>query len=142
MQECCPKCNTVKSGPSCPVCGLVFARFEEGVFEEGVAPEIVDLWKAVEADWEDRAVHAIFVENALARGEAGYAAACYRWRGDDPVAEAYLELLGGRLVDIMNATGSTRIKRRQLWMVVAAVVVFLLVAGFTALLLLLPDLVK
>ncbi len=78
MQDNCPKCNTVKSGESCPRCGLVFAKFDEAVFSEGVPHELVGLWQEVEKNWDKKELHAIFIERCMVLGEAGYAVS-WRW---------------------------------------------------------------
>ena len=92
MQDRCPKCGAEKCGEACVRCGLVFEKFDPAVLEEGVAPELIALWQSVEADWDNSAVHAFFVESALAQGQAAYAAQCYRRASGRPKAEEYTEI--------------------------------------------------
>ena len=40
MQDTCPKCNTVRTGESCPTCGVVFAKFDASIVDAGV-PDIL-----------------------------------------------------------------------------------------------------
>lgn len=105
-EDHCPKCNTAKSGESCPKCGLVFAKFSEQVLLEGVSEELKLLWKAVEERWDEKSSHAIFMERALASNAGGYAAACYRSKINDPVAEEHLELITKRLEQMLYAGAS------------------------------------
>ena len=91
MDDLCPKCGVSKSGgEACPRCGLVFARFDEAALAVDVPPGIEALFAHAEADWGDRARHALFVEKALAAGAAGYAASRYRRRGPDEIAREQL----------------------------------------------------
>jgi hypothetical protein len=110
MDGTCPKCATPRDGESCPRCGLVFERFDPAVLEEGVPEALKSLWLRVEEAWDDRARHALFVEQALALGCAGYAASRYRLRGDDPVAREQVERLMTRLDAILAASAPRRRK--------------------------------
>ena len=112
MDDLCPKCGVSKSGgEACPRCGLVFARFDEAALAVDVPPGIEALFAHAEADWGDRARHALFVEKALAAGAAGYAASRYRRRGpDDEIAREQLARIAQRLEQELATTarGSRR----------------------------------
>lgn len=97
MPDACPKCGTGKSGESCPKCGLVFAKFNPAAIKDTPSIILRDLWRHTEQHWEEKAAHALFIERALAASQAGYAAACYRARGDDPIAQTGLKNLTCRL---------------------------------------------
>ena len=107
MSETCPKCAEPKTGDSCPKCGLVFDRFDESRLDAEIPPAIKQLWEHVEQEWDDRARHALFVERALDAGAGGYAAACYRRRGADPIATEQLARITGRLEQLLLATGTS-----------------------------------
>ncbi len=106
MAESCPKCGAPKGGNSCPACGLVFAKFDESLFEEGVSDELVGLWKHVEDDWDEKARHALFIERALAADALGYAASCYRRHGEDPRAQEYLAQITKRLEQLLTTAAT------------------------------------
>ena len=139
MLDRCPKCNTIKKGESCPACGLVFAKFDAVVFEEGVPTELVALWKEVEGNWRERKLHAIFIERCLGMGEAGYAAARYRSRGDDMVAEEYLETISSRLTQMMSAVSSPPPKKAAGRLITILILLIVLV-GLALLLFTFPEL--
>lgn len=97
MIGACPKCGAETSGESCPKCGLVFAKYTPAASRETASDTLRELWKHTEQHWNETAAHALFVERALAESQAGYAAACYRAEGDDPIAAAQLKNLNIRL---------------------------------------------
>lgn len=133
MSEHCPKCHTPRSGDSCPKCGVVFAKFDPALLEQGVNEEIRRLWDEVEADWEDRARHAVFVERSLIAGAAGWAAGRYRRRGaDDPLARDQLARIAARSEQLLLLSASPRPRIR--WSRMGLVIAFLLAAavGFLA----------
>ncbi|MCP4200198.1 MAG: hypothetical protein GY762_23900 [Proteobacteria bacterium] len=139
MQDSCPKCNTTKKGESCPTCGLVFAKFDEAVFDEGVPKELVRLWQEVEGNWQERKLHALFVERCLGMGEAGYAAARYRSRGDDAAAEEYLETISLRLTQMMSAVSSPP-PRRAGGRLITILILLIVLVGLALLLFTFPEL--
>jgi rubredoxin len=102
MSQNCPKCGIQKNAESCPRCGLVFTKYSPEAIEEEVSSEVRQLWQQVEDDWENSERHAVFMERAILAQAGGYAAACYRRRGDDPVALAQLEKISGRLAQILQ----------------------------------------
>jgi len=128
MEESCPKCGWPRSGEACPRCGVVFDRFDEKVLEEGVSPEVLKLWEHVEEDWDDRGRHALFVEQAILLGALGYAAGCYRKKGDDPVARDQLERISSRLEQSLNATADSREAAPSSRRLTTAIAVILLLA--------------
>jgi hypothetical protein len=141
MQDSCPKCNTIKNGESCPRCGLVFAKFDETVFDEGVPDELVALWQEVDGNWGERKLHAIFVERCLGMGEAGYAAARYRSRGDDAVAEEYLETIRSRLAQMLSAV-STPPPKRSASRLFTVLILLIVLTGMSLLLYYFPEFPK
>jgi len=109
------------------------------VLDEGVTAELRELWSRVERDWDDRGGHAIFVETALRAGQLGFAARCYRARGDDPRATEQLAGITRRLEAELAASLGTRDPNsrpralRFLW-VVGTVAVLGMLAALGALL--------
>jgi hypothetical protein len=91
----------------------VFAKFDESRLDTAVPEEIRTLWKHVEDDWDNQARHALFVEQALAAGHGGYAAGCYRRRGDDPKAVEQLERIIKRLEQLLAATAQPPEERKS-----------------------------
>lgn len=134
MDDRCPKCNAPKVGEACPRCGLIFAKFDASALEEGASPEIKALWESVGADWENDALHAIFIEKALNAGAGGYAAYCYRRRGDDdPKAKEQLAKISKRLEQIMVMTSTPTAKQAptgRLLGILILVIVFVGLAFF------------
>ncbi|HUT78076.1 MAG TPA: hypothetical protein VM285_10340, partial [Polyangia bacterium] len=125
-----------RGGESCPKCGLVFALFDPSRLDADVPAALRQLWTHVEAGWEDQARHALFVEQALAAGHGGFAAARYRQKSDDPVARQQLERITSRLEQLL-ATAATPPDerpeakgRKVIWLLV-----LLLAAAFAALIL-------
>jgi hypothetical protein len=135
VPDVCPKCRTPRDGESCPKCGLVFALFDPARLDAGVPAALKQLWSHVETGWEDQARHALFVEQALAGGHGGFAAACYRQKGDDPVARRQLERIASRLEQSLVATATPpdaragAAGRKAIWLLV-----LLLAAAFAAML--------
>ena len=131
MDDSCPKCGAPRDGESCPRCGVVFEKFDASVIEEGVSEDVLRLWQHVEEDWSDRARHALFVEQSILFGALGYAAGCYRKKGDDPVAVEQLGRISSRLEQSMSQTSSSREtpgpSRRMT--IIVIVVLMLAVAG-------------
>ncbi|MFO8071931.1 MAG: hypothetical protein R6V85_08650 [Polyangia bacterium] len=107
----CPKCGEPRRGESCPKCGLVFARYDPELIDREVPRRIRELWSHVEQAWDDRSRHALFVEQALAAGQGGYAASCYRRKGDDPRAREQLELITSRLEEMLAVTAAPQEER-------------------------------
>ena len=107
MDDRCPKCGEPKTGDSCPKCGLVFAKFDQDKLDGAVPDDIKTLWNHVEQDWSDDARHALFVERAIAAGHGGYAAGCYRRKGDDPKAREQLTRITSRLEQLLSATAES-----------------------------------
>ena len=134
MQDTCPKCNTVKTGESCPTCGVVFAKFDASIVDEGVPDTLVTLWREVEGNWQEKKLHALFVERCLAMGEAGYAAARYRSHAGDAIAEEYLDILRSRLAQMLSAV-STSPPRRSFGPLLTAIILLLVLIGLSLLLL-------
>jgi hypothetical protein len=126
----------LRQGESCPRCGLVFARFDPGRLDADVPETLKQLWDHVEAGWDDPAGHALFVEQALAGGHGGFAAARYRRKGDDPVAREQLGRIAARLEQILAAAATApegrpgASGRKAIWLLV-----LLLAAAFAGLLL-------
>ena len=108
MSEECPKCGREKTGPSCPKCGVVFDRFDPSALEEGASASLKDLWHHTVENWDKPASHALFIERALQESQAGYAAACYRTKGEDAIAKVHLEALTKRLEQSLLVTRSDR----------------------------------
>ncbi len=119
MQETCPKCNAEKQGEACTRCGLVFSKFKKEVLDEGIPEELIKLWSEVDENWHEKSRHAIFTERAMALNASGYAAACYRRRGNDPRAKAYIEQLNERLEQMLlvGASPSRKKQTRGRWAV-------------------------
>jgi len=115
MCDSCPKCGSPASGDSCYACGLIFKRFDPASLEANVPSQLKDLWSNAEKNWNDKAAHALFLERAITLSQAGYAAACYRRRGDDPMAARQLSYLTTLLEQTMTAstTKSSRQPRQR-----------------------------
>jgi hypothetical protein len=137
MDDLCPKCGTFKNdAESCPRCGLVFSRFDAAAVSIDVPEEIVELFRHADADWGDRARHALFTEKALAAGFAGYAAAKYRNRGpDDAVAVEQLSRIAARLEQelAMSSVANGRhgdVRHGKPALYLLAIILFLVVGAF------------
>ena len=134
IDEKCPKCGAPRSGESCTRCGLVYSKFSSDALEEGVPGEIKLLWQDVERNWQERACHAAFVERSIAENAGGYAAACYRRRGDDPIAQEQIDRLTNRLTQMLgdsaapvSTLGKSRRMAIALMLAIGAAVVALIV---------------
>ncbi|MBN2343125.1 MAG: TFIIB-type zinc ribbon-containing protein [Deltaproteobacteria bacterium] len=103
MSEQCPKCGAPRAETACPRCGLVYDEYDPDSVNAKVPSAIVELWAHVEQHWEDEGAHALFVEKALRADQAGFVAACYRQKGDEPIAAQQLEKLTQRLVQALSA---------------------------------------
>ncbi len=93
----CPKCGEERrpGADACRRCGLLVSRW--ATFKKDILPAVpvLDaLWAKLEADWENDALHARFLDEAATLGSLDLAAARYRARlrrGDDPRAQAGLD---------------------------------------------------
>lgn len=108
MKDKCPKCGAPKEADSCPRCGLVFAKFNPSVLDEGVPEHIRELWNRVEEKWDNDSRHAIFVEQALAEGVGAFATRCYKSRPDDPKAQKQIEHITYRLEQMLMLTATEK----------------------------------
>ena len=139
MDGSCPKCNSEKVGDSCSKCGLVFAKFDASILDEGVPDEVKALWNSVEEDWENEALHAVFIEKSLIAGAGGFVASSYRRRGDDDgIAVEQLKKITKRLETMMSEAasprtatkGNTRVLGTIAFLVVLMVLALILVLFF------------
>ena len=106
MNECCPKCGAPRAEKFCPKCGLEYDRFNPENARAAIPDVVYALWQNLEKNWGDPAAHALFVEEGLRRDAAGFVAASYREKGDDPVAVTQLEKLTARLMQSLSAQSS------------------------------------
>ncbi len=95
----------------------------------------------VEGNWQEKKLHAVFLERCLAMGEAGYAAARYRSRAGDALAEEYLEILSSRLTQMLNAV-STPPPRRATGRLFTILILIIVLIGLSLLLLRSPGLMQ
>lgn len=132
MEERCPKCGARRTLDACAKCGLVYAKFS-GINELAEAPpELKQLWRQVEERWDDRAMHALFVQQAVALRRVDYAAAQYRGKSDDAVALSNLAQLSFQLEQQLLHSASPRrdVRRRR---IIGLMILALLLAFFTLL---------
>ncbi|MBN2530182.1 MAG: hypothetical protein JXR76_27575 [Deltaproteobacteria bacterium] len=104
MNESCPKCGAPKAEESCPKCGLMYEKYTPDKMDASVPETVRLLWENLEKNWGDKGAHALFVEQGIRKDAAGFVAACYRRRGEDPVAVEQLEELTGRLMQSLEFT--------------------------------------
>ncbi len=136
--ERCPKCGFSVTGESCPRCGLVFAKFDPAVLEEDVPRALEQQWADLETNWSDRSAHGLFVQRALEARALGYAARCYRQRGEDQLAQEQIERIGKQMEAMLASTltpsgrsrKSGRLALVTLLVVAIAAIVALLFLGF------------
>ncbi len=111
----CPKCDSPlsPSEPACPSCGLrrvMFGRFRAGAADR-VPAQLELLWRDVEAQWADPALHERFMAQVSLCGAYAYAASRYRraakQRQSDAIANLQLERLS-RMVHAVMAVSSVR----------------------------------
>ncbi len=112
MSDLCPKCGREKTGPSCPKCGLVFAKFDPAALEADASESLRALWEHTKTHWEKPEVHAVFIEKALAETGAGFAARCYRLEGDDPTAQKHLADIALRLEQTLLVAKAERPEKK------------------------------
>ena len=132
----CPKCGAPKAGMSCPGCGLVYEKFNPEREHANVPEAMRVLWENLERHWDDRAAHALFVEQGIRQDAAGFVAACYRKHDKDSIARDQLEKLTLRLMQSLDFTTSREpvtsksFKRAAylLLFVIIAILVFLIFA--------------
>jgi hypothetical protein len=85
----CPKCGLSQPAiPACRRCGLASDRW--AAWSRDATPEEDGTWVGVEAAWGDPRAHDAYLIEVQRRGAFGEAAARYRARGDDPVAQTRL----------------------------------------------------
>jgi rubredoxin len=106
VSEHCPKCGAPRADRYCPKCGLEYERFDPDKVQAAIPDSVVVLWENLEKNWDDTAAHALFVEEGLRRDAAGFVAASYREKGDDPIATMQLEKLTARLVESLAVQSS------------------------------------
>src|SRR5438093_748502 len=78
----CPKCAQERpaGADACPHCGLLVSRWAMFTPPPLDHPALDALWATVEADWDNDAPHARFLDQAAALGVLDLAAAHYRRR--------------------------------------------------------------
>ena len=132
----CPKCGAPRAVDTCPKCGVAYDKYDPQAELLKVPASVRSLWANVEQNWTDTAAHAVFVEQGVRQDAAGYVAACYREKGDDPIAIEQLEKLTGRLLDTLaqqTAVDPPNPKRLKpvlymLLFVIIAILVFMIIA--------------
>lgn len=94
----CPKCghSTALGSKECGSCGVVFAKLEIKSRWDTLpaTKELKEHWENVIADYDDVKMHDLFIQEALAEGNLGFAAAKYRTILDaasDEMAEKQLK---------------------------------------------------
>jgi hypothetical protein len=85
---------------------VAYARFNPEKVQAAIPEQVVALWENLERNWADPAAHALFVEEGLRRDAAGFVAASYRQKGDDPIAKSQLETLAARLMKSLEIQAS------------------------------------
>ncbi len=126
----CPKCLAQRAErPTCPHCGIEFARFEEA----SVLPPtwLKDAWVALLRDWGDDAAHAQLRRKAQQADALPSIGRLYRirqaWVPEDPIAEegrADILRLAAMSIGFRPSTESAELRRK---VAVGAVVVMCLV---------------
>jgi hypothetical protein len=106
MENLCPKCGTQKLADACSKCGLVFKKFNPSVLIDTPSQSLQNLWLHTEQHWEEVPAHALFLERALVEDQAGFAARCYRTKGNDPMATAQLVRIQTRIMQSLMLTKS------------------------------------
>jgi len=90
----CPKCGAPRRGDqACPGCGLAashMAAYREAR-EAEVPASVRDAWEHAVAGWSEPARHDAVLQQVAAHRSYAWAAARYRTRTGDPIAERQLE---------------------------------------------------
>ncbi len=125
----CPKCIAPRlaSALSCPQCGLLYDQFAP----EEVSPseELALAWAALQPRWAEPEAHDGFLSLALGQGELASAGRLYRIRlverPDDAQAQrAREEVVRLALLPSRLNAGAEPARPRRLWLVAAAVLLF------------------
>lgn len=128
MNYMCPKCGSQCKNSSCPTCGLTAGKTPQVESSLNVPSEVAVLWQNTLQHWEDVSAHTLFLENGLRHHAAGYIAACYRSKGDDPIALAQLDKLTARLMQTLRLQVETNSPSLNWMKTLVYVLLFLLLA--------------
>lgn len=108
----CPKCNTEvpEQATACKRCGLATARMEGFARERdaSVPPALVSAWERAELAWNHPLAHDEVLRLVVDHQAYAWAAARYRTRAGDPVAEAQLVRIRKAAEATLFATGVAR----------------------------------
>jgi hypothetical protein len=74
----------------------------------GVHEDVTAAWERAVEQWDDNSRHEAVLAMVVQHSAFAWAAARYKERGDDPIAQARLERLRKAATAAMMATGSTR----------------------------------
>lgn len=111
----CPKCGKKRSpeSQSCPRCGLVFDLWHA----DGSVPLAslddpgTELWRKVEANWSDTAVHDDFIKHCLQTSSLAAAGRLYRERLDQDPKDSIAVHMQGQV--LAKATVMLSVQRTQ-----------------------------
>lgn len=135
--EGCPKCGAPRRGDACPSCGLAAARMASytDVRDAAVAEPVRTAWLRAVTAWDDPTGHEELLQQVAAHNGYAWAAARYRTRTRDPIAERQLDrlrraaeatLLAGATVRRDETVRPYRVSRGLLGLLIAAIAAGLL----------------
>jgi hypothetical protein len=131
MKDLCPKCGAPKSKDSCPKCGLVFAKYNATAVEP-TPSSLKELWEYVENNWAEAAAHGVFIERAFFLEQPGFAARCYRLKGDDPTAKSRLAHIVCRMEQALLDSRTEPVRSQRTGRTVLLAVLFIVAASIGA----------
>jgi hypothetical protein len=111
----CPKCGKKRSpeAASCPRCGLVFELWhaESSVPLSSLDDAGAELWRKVEANWNDTALHEGLLKHCLQTGSLAAAGRLYRERLDQDPKDSIAAHMQGQV--LAKATVMLTVQRTQ-----------------------------
>lgn len=108
----CPKCEApiAPAASACPKCGLAVAKMESfAKARDAAIPDALGrAWEAAEASWDDAARHEEVLRLVTQHDAYAWAAARYKQRAGDPVADRGLERVKKAAEATLLTSGAAR----------------------------------
>jgi hypothetical protein len=137
----CPKCGKQRApaAEACPRCGLVFALWQADSAAPGASLDEAgsELWRKVEANWSDTALHEELLRHCLQTGTLAAAGRLYRDRLDRDPKDALAAHMQAQILakaTVMLSVQQTRpreslTRNRWFWVVVLVAMAVGILAG-------------
>lgn len=139
----CPKCGRKREPqmPACPRCGLRFSlwRADQASLQNRMDARAQELWKGVQADWQNQSRHEEFAKYCLQANILPAAGRCYRDRldtnpGDAMATKMQAEILSkatlGLVVQQQKRPAEPITRSKWFWVIVVTSMALAILGAF------------